>query len=110
METPDKIYNVAFISFAFKNTSIMKDLQKRGEFIKIESWEDEKNITIDIKQKLKENKNFRTPCSVFVTFAKESGYENTKNKKIEICGESVKIIPAPEPCDIIWENKEVTID
>ena len=34
----------------------MKDLQKRGEFIKIESWEDEKNITKDIKQKLKENK------------------------------------------------------
>lgn len=45
METSEKIYSVAFISFAFKNTSIMKDLQKRGEYIKIESWDDEEHIT-----------------------------------------------------------------
>jgi hypothetical protein len=55
MEASDKIYRVAFISFAFKNTSIMNDLQTRGEYIKIESWEDEQKITEDIKQKLKDN-------------------------------------------------------
>ena len=43
-----------------------------------------------------------------MTFAEEKGYESTKNTKIEICGESVLIKQAPEPCDIIWENKEVT--
>jgi hemolysin-activating ACP:hemolysin acyltransferase len=41
METDDRIYPVAFISFAFRNTSIMKDLQKRGEYIKNENWEGE---------------------------------------------------------------------
>jgi len=71
MEASDKISSVAFISFAFKNTSIMNDLQTRGEYIKIESWEDEQKITEDIKQKLKDNKDLRTPCSVFVTFAEE---------------------------------------
>lgn len=75
METSDRIHHVAFISFAFKNTSIMKDLQKRGEYIKIEYWEGEEKITDDIKQKLKDNPEFRNPCSVFVTFEKEDGYD-----------------------------------
>lgn len=88
----------------------MKELQKRGENIKIEYWKGEEKITDDIKQKLKDNPEFRDPCSVFVTFAEEKGYDYTKNKKIEILGEQVQIQQAPEPCDIIWENKEVTVE
>jgi len=53
----------------------MKDLQKRGEYIKIEYWEGEEKITDDIKQKLKDNPEFRNPCSVFVTFEDENGYD-----------------------------------
>jgi hypothetical protein len=45
-----------------------------------------------------------------VTFAEEKGYNARKGKKIEILGEEVLIQQAPEPCDIIWENKEVSVD
>lgn len=55
----------------------------------------------------------RTPVSAFITFESEEGYNRAiaiKEQKIDInwLGTKLEFDAAPEPTDIIWENREIT--
>jgi|TARA_B110000285_G_scaffold199866_1_gene233305 hypothetical protein len=56
--------------------------------------------------------NLQRPCTVFVTFESEEGYNRAlvynENPTCRLLGESVKITEASEPTDIIWENRHYT--
>ena len=69
----------------------------------------------------KEFKKLTTPCTVFMTFETEEGVERAmafqkatdadpKLKHLQyFCGDhEIKIRKAPEPSDIIWENRTFT--
>jgi hypothetical protein len=52
-------------------------LKKRGNFIKAEKWEKVDEINDKIDNSLKNEKllnELQTPCSVFMTFESEEGY------------------------------------
>lgn len=98
-------------------------LKKRGNFIKAEKWEKVDEINDKIDNSLKNEKllnELQTPCSVFMTFESEEGYNRaigynvaTKNGELprhysKILGQPFHIEPASEPTDIIWENRQFT--
>lgn len=69
---------------------------------------------MDINQHIKENfENLRTPVSVFIAFESEEGYNRALAIKenemdIEWRGKKLSFDAAPEPTDIIWENRQIT--
>jgi hypothetical protein len=53
------------------------------------------------------------PGSAFVTFEREEGVERlltlrNKDSEVRILGKKPKIQKAPEPTDILWENRELS--
>jgi hypothetical protein len=49
----------------------------------------------------------------FVTFQNEEGYQRCltlqkSSSKVQILGQKPAVIPAPEPTNIIWENRQYT--
>ena len=103
-------------------------LKKRGTLIKQEKWDKVKEITAEMNEFLSQNKEkFITPCSVFMSFLDEEGYnrccgfEETCNdehdenlrKLSSFLGEpgepnEIDIMEASEPSDIIWEHRHFT--
>lgn len=84
---PKRIH-IAQITFAFHNSEIIHLLKKRGGFIGTENWDDLKKINGEINEKIKDPHvldELQTPCSVFVTFDTEEGYQRGKmyNELIE---------------------------
>ena len=52
-----------------------------------------------------------TPVSAFITFENEEGFVRAKiahQHGVTLLGDRVKIEQAPEPTNIIWENREIT--
>ena len=60
--------------------------------------------------------NLQRPCSVFVTFESEEGYQRALNynstldlpdykQYSTLLGQEIEIVAASEPSDIIWENR-----
>ena len=87
IQGPKRI-NIAQITFAFHNSEIINLLKKRGTFIGTEKWEDLKKINGTINEKIKDEQilnELQTPCSIFVTFESEEGYQRGKmyNELIE---------------------------
>jgi len=89
-------------------------LQKRGDAIKDVKWMDVKMIDMVINEHIKQNfENLRTPVSVFIAFESEEGYNRAlaiKENGMEVFwkGEKLSFEAAPEPTDIIWENRQIT--
>jgi Cytosolic domain of 10TM putative phosphate transporter len=105
---------VADIQFTYQNAVLIKRLVKRGLCIKNADWEGLKKADAQVQQALQDNfEALRTPVSVFVTFESEEGYNRAlaikeHNLKIDWMGRPLLFDPAPEPTDIIWENRELT--
>lgn len=78
---PEDRTKVAVTTLAFKNQKIISLLRERGQAIRKESWDKMRKIDQEINF-LKENEFERitTPCSVFMTFETEEGY----NRAIEM--------------------------
>jgi len=110
---------------AFRNAKIIKKLRTRGDYIKNEKWEKVEKISEEInviKNDPEEFKKLTTPCSIFMTFETEEGYEralnletaatedtNIEHLKYWFSGKhQIEIQKASEPSDIIWENRQYT--
>lgn len=78
---PEDRTKVAVTTLAFKNQEIISLLRERGLAIRKESWDEMRKIDQKINE-LKDNEFERitTPCSVFMTFETEEGY----NRAIEM--------------------------
>lgn len=118
-EDTDDCVEVAVTTMAFKNEKIINLLRKRGDCIKTEQWDKQRELDRQINDlKEKEFKRLITPCSVFMTFETEEGYNRALQLGEAIraqprlahlndwCGgHSIEIKPASEPSDIVWENR-----
>lgn len=108
------------ITFAYDNSQIIDLLNKRGTSIKQENWQNLDKMNIEIMNKLKDQNvidKMQKPCSVFVTFETETGYDKASffnntirdfpefNIEDKFLGKKLLIKPASEPTDIIWENR-----
>ena len=74
---------IAVLTFAYDNPKIISWLKQRGNAIKNENWEELHKINNKIRLALKNDRNLldklQTPCSVFVTFQTEEGYQRALN-------------------------------
>lgn len=89
---------------------MIKLLRERGKKMIKGDWKKVRKITAKINELKDLNlEKLTKPVSAFVTFQTEEGYlralQATEN--ITLLGESAIITPAPEPTNIIWENREV---
>lgn len=69
------------MTFAFYNSEIINLLKQRGSYISSEKWDKLKGINSEINKKIKDNEilnKLQTPCSCFVTFETEEGYQRGK--------------------------------
>jgi hypothetical protein len=75
---------------------------------------DVKLIDMVIHEHIRANfQNLRTPVSVFIAFESEEGYNRAlaiKENGMQVLwmGEKLSFEAAPEPNDIIWENRQIT--
>lgn len=106
---PKKIH-IAQITFAFYNADLILLLKKRGSFIHNENWdkvaECNKEIDTLIKHEDKLEKGgkhnvldrLQTPCSAFVTFETEEGFQRAKqyNKLVKLSQDNLKLIKEQE--------------
>ena len=87
-------------------------LRQRGESIKAQDWKKVDEINSEIEKAIKHDQVFldkmQRPCSIFVTFETEEGYENALQLKTKMLGQDISIQPASEPSDIIWENRNIS--
>ena len=120
----DSEVKVAVTTMAFKNSKIIQLLRKRGSLIQEEKWEKVDAVSDEINELKKDPKEFEeltTPCSVFMSFESEEGYERAKGLDTAIKNDSsleklkywlgnhtIEIQEASEPSDIIWENRQYT--
>ena len=117
-ETTD--IRIANIFFAFNNAELVSLLRKRGEFIVQANEGKEKEIDERISA-LKDAKrdDFVIPIAAFITFNSQEGYERAirfkgekrfcskKSAEVEFMDRPLIMKPAPEPTNIIWENRSV---
>lgn len=110
------------VTLAFKNAEMIHMLRERGAAIKAEKWA----LQAEIEEKINLLKNEKfleltTPCSIFMTFENEEGYqrackyEETVEENADLadikywCGNhEIDVQEASEPSDIIWENRHFT--
>lgn len=110
--------SVADITLAFNNHDLIRVLEERGghvtngEIEKIKEC-DEKIMTL----KEKNASDFKRPVAAFITFNHQEGYERAirlKEKRFffkrnpakrAMLHQPLYLNPAPEPTNIIWENR-----
>ena len=120
----DSDVKVAVTTLAFKNSKIIQLLRKRGSLIQAEEWAKVDAVSDEINKLKNDPKEFEeltTPCSVFMSFESEEGYErakeldtaiendpNLEHLKYWLGNHTIEIQEASEPSDIIWENRQYT--
>eukprot|EP00347_Sterkiella_histriomuscorum_P002409 403368266 len=118
----DQEIRVTNITFAFNNVDLLKLLSQRGMLVTKALHEKVKVLDQKINQ-LKDQKRdqLTRPVAAFITFETQEGYERAcnikgkKNWKKEIVNSKHKFFDdylcfqeAPEPTNIIWENRDRT--
>ena len=94
-------------------------LRTRGDFIKFQKWDKLNEINRDITQRIKNNqslvqddeqrteKSIRLPKCAFITIESEVAYNVLSEMgEVELAGWESKLIEAPEPTNVIWENRD----
>ena len=90
---------------------MIKLLKQRGNQIKEGNFKKVAAIEEEINNLKQENiEDYTRPVFAFITFLQEGGYEAAKNfsGQATLLGAKVEITEAPEPTDIIWENRHFT--
>lgn len=107
------------IQFAFNNSKVVSELQKRGAIIANQKWDNLPKAEKDLENLFdNEFDKQTTPNSCFITFEFES------TKRLALCNEIhkeqdkhflkegssqlLKFSEAPEPTNIIWQNRHFT--
>lgn len=124
----DREINIAHISFGFDNKNLISLLIERGQIITKGAYEKIAAINEKIDKLAEEQKfEIERPVAAFVTFTTQEGFERAINhygphsKKAEedgtdqvhpgekqILGEDLRCNEAPDPSNIIWQNRHVT--
>ena len=113
---------MSHITFAFNNVPLLKLLALRGKFVTMANLDKIKEIDEKINaMKNQKSEELSRPVAAFITFESQEGYEracelkpktNFKREIIEtkykFLGEPLCFWEAPEPTNIIWENRDKT--
>jgi hypothetical protein len=101
---------VADINFAFHNSWLIDALRTRGDHIKYQDWAKLNEANRSITQKIHENLDeVTTPKCAFVSIESEEAYNHLSEVdtgKVTIAGVKSKVAEAPEPTNVIWENRD----
>lgn len=113
---------IADLNFAYHNSWLLERLRERGDCIKYQQWKElnelNRKITDEIHQDLNGEAKLIVPKCAFVSIESETAYnvlageseiefdftyqdENGQTKK-----KKTKIAEAPEPTNVIWENRD----
>ena len=113
----------ANITFAYDNPELLRLLTVRGGLITQGVFDQRLTAVNKMLQNLKEKEADKLirPVTAFLTFNTQEGYERAlkywgpeaEDKKLitenhKICDTRIKVEPAPEPSNIIWENRHIT--
>ena len=102
------------IQFAYTNGKLITLLQQRGQKLANADFKGASKVEAKINElKEKEFESLTVPSIAFVTFEEQEGYDQAckylcKERKVQFLGSRIKVKPAPEPTNIIWENKGIT--
>ena len=103
---------IADINFAYHNSWLLNRLKDRGEFIKMQQWDKLNEINRTITEEIHRNEHekllkFCLPKCAFVSIESEDAYNFLANQsEIELAGETSKVAEAPEPTNVIWQNRD----
>jgi len=121
-QSPPPQVKIANITFAFNNAQLIKLLKKRGgviaegKFFKLPAIDKEINIL-----KEEDIQSLTKPVSAFITFETQDAFERacefrcTKTMcgslkaEHEFDGAPLYFEAAPEPTNIIWEHRQITV-
>ena len=114
-----QVVKIADIAFAFNNAELIKLLRVRGQHIMYQNYDKMREVEKEISI-LKEAKydDLTTPVDAFITFEAEDGFimamefEERKNGSINetkiFMNIPLVLDDAPEPTNIIWENRHLS--
>ena len=113
-ESGDDNGRIHDINFAYYNSWLIDDLVKRGELIKFQQWDKLNELNSQITEKMREkSEDISMPKCAFVSIESEtaynilSDYETEGEKgKIVLGGYKSSIKEAPEPTNVIWQNRD----
>jgi len=115
---------ISSITFAFNNVPLLKLLQQRGKLITSAKYEKISVINSKLKEQIQAQYDQITrPMAAFITFESQEGYERAcniqaekplfnignANSKVKLLDEPLFFESAPEPTNIIWEHRDMTI-
>ena len=114
---PDDDNRVADINFAYYNSWLLDSLRTRGDHIKYQQWDELNKINAEITEKIRKPDilaELTTPKCAFVTMESETAYNNLSaweledgtSGKVQLAGFKSSIKEAPEPTNVIWENRD----
>jgi len=108
---------VADVNFAYHNSWLIDGLRKRGTCIKFQKWEQLNELNRELTARLHgpnpngsgtELNNVTMPKCVFISYESEEAYNFMNDMtEFEIAGEISKVSEAPEPTNVIWENRDL---
>jgi hypothetical protein len=114
---------IADIAFAYDNAELIKLLRTRGQHIVNQRFDKQKEVEQEISDLKNQSwETFTKPVCAFITFEEEDGYNRALDyepfrgwsgklqyQDQDFLGGQQKLvmIPATEPTNIIWENREI---
>ena len=103
---------IADINFAYHNSWLVDALRVRGDHIKYQQWDKLNELNRVITERIhadnhKELNEIIIPKCAFVSIEDEKSYNALADQsEIVIAGETSKVSEAPEPTNVIWENRD----
>jgi len=122
-EEDEQEIQIAQIALAFDNAQLINMLRARGNFIKMQKFDEMRKMDAKIDEYRSQNAaKVNRPVSAFITFESEEGLnrcvryneiikndETLLNKGYDkLLGQPLNFENASEPTDIIWENRHFT--
>ena len=108
-------FRIADINFAYHNSWLIDGLRDRGTAIKNQNWAELNKINEELTRRMHSTRDdgstemswLLMPKCAFVSFESEEGYNYMADvTEIEISGRKSKMGEAPEPTNVIWENRD----
>ena len=113
-ESGDNNGRIADINFAYYNSWLIDDLVRRGDLIKYQKWDELNKLNSELTENIRaKTEDICTPKCAFVSIESETAYNYLSDYETE--GEKGKIIlgglkstvkEAPEPTNVIWQNRD----
>lgn len=123
-DPPPERIEIAATTFAFENGPLIGLLKQRGAAVRADKFDEMRKIDAQINDyKNAHLEDCTRPCSVFMTFETEEGYQRAtqfndvvenstlaevQGQKMWLGDQEIDIQEASEPSDIIWENRRWT--